>query len=58
MRDHGVTGFPDPTTSPPANPGDFGLAVGVAGDLFLLVPDTIDVHSPAFKRAAVACNLG
>jgi hypothetical protein len=58
MRDHGVTGFPDPTTTPPANPGDYAFAEGIARDLFLLVPNTIDVDSPAFKRAAVACNLG
>jgi hypothetical protein len=58
MRNHGVSGFPDPTTTPPANPGDYSIAEGIAGDLFLLVPNTIDVDSPAFKRTAVACKLG
>jgi hypothetical protein len=51
MRSHGVSGFPDPTerTTPTAPP--------TASDLWLLVPSTINVNSPAFTKAAKACNL-
>lgn len=60
MRAHGVTGFPDPTTSPPTNPQDYSSVEGIggpSGGLFLLVPKTIDVNSPAFTRAAKACDF-
>jgi hypothetical protein len=58
MRGHGVTGFPDPITAngPPSNPRDYSIAAGI-GDLWLLVPRTIDVNSPAFKQAANACDF-
>ena len=58
MRSHGVSGFPDPVTraSPPSNPQNYSLAEGI-GDLWLLVPSTINVNSPAFTTAAKACNL-
>lgn len=58
MRGHGIGGFPDPVTatSPPSNPSQYGIAEGI-GDLWLLVPNTINVNSPAFKRAAAACNF-
>ena len=51
MRSHGVSGFPDPTprTTPTASP--------TASDLWLLVPSTINVDSPAFTKAAKASNL-
>jgi len=55
MRSHGVTGFPDPTTTPP-NPQDYSIAEGVGG-LYLLVPSTINVNSPAFEQAAKACDF-
>ena len=61
MRAHGVSGFPDPTTTPPTNPQDYSIVEGlggpISGRLFLLVPKTIDVNSPAFKRAAKACSF-
>jgi hypothetical protein len=60
MRAHGVTGFPDPTTTPPTNPQNYSIVEGIggpSGGLFLLVPKTIDVNSPAFKQAAKACSL-
>lgn len=56
MRKHGVPDFPDPTTTPPSNPQDYSLAEGV-GDVYLLVPSTINVNSPAFEAAARTCNL-
>jgi hypothetical protein len=45
----GVSGLPDPTTTPPTNPQDYSIAEGVGG-LFLLVPGTITVDSPATTR--------
>jgi hypothetical protein len=57
MRAHGISGFPDPTTSPPSNPGDFSVAMG-RGGAFLAVPKTIDIQSPAFQQAAAACGFG
>ncbi len=60
MRAHDVSGFPDPTTTPPTNPQDYSIVEGIgaaSGGLFLLVPKTIDVNSPAFKDAAKACNF-
>jgi hypothetical protein len=58
MRRHGVPDFPDPVTrpTPPANAQDYSFAEGV-GDLWLLVPITIDPNSPAFRQAAKACHF-
>jgi hypothetical protein len=58
MRAHGVNGFPDPVTaaSPPSSPQDYSIAEGI-GNLWLLVPSTIDVNSPTFKQAAKACEF-
>ncbi|HEY3725603.1 MAG TPA: hypothetical protein VGL51_00415 [Solirubrobacteraceae bacterium] len=57
MRSHGVTGFPDPTTTRPTNPQGYSIVQGIADNLFLLVPATINVNSPAFKQAAQTCNF-
>jgi hypothetical protein len=60
MRGHGVTGFPDPSTTPPTGSHDYSLVEGIGGPtggLYVLVPKTIDVNSPAFKRAAKACSF-
>lgn len=58
MRSHDVSGFPDPTTrtTPPGNPQNYSIAEGI-GDLWLLVPSTINVNSPAFTKAAKACKF-
>jgi hypothetical protein len=56
MRKHGISGFPDPTTSPPSNPGN--SAIVDSGGYFLAIPKSIDTNSPAFKQAAAACNFG
>jgi hypothetical protein len=55
MRKHGISGFPDPTTSPPSNPGNSGI-LGHGG-YYLAIPKSIDANSPAFEQAAAACNL-
>jgi hypothetical protein len=58
MRAHGVSGFPDPTPGPPpSSPQDFSIAIG-RGGVSLLVPNTINVRSPAFKQAAITCGFG
>lgn len=55
MRAHGVTGFPDPVSSPPTG-GSYSFMFGQPGD-FLAVPSTINPQSPIFKQAASACNF-
>jgi hypothetical protein len=57
MRAHGISGFPDPTTTPPSNPSDYSAVVGRNG-VWLAVPNSIDPQSPAFRQAAAACNFG
>jgi hypothetical protein len=56
MRQHGITGFPDPTTSPPSDPANSGAVIGRNG-VFLAIPKTINVQSPAFKQAAKVCKF-
>jgi len=57
MRAHGVSGFPDPTTTPPSGPSGYSAVMGRNG-VFLAIPNSIDTQSPAFKQAAAACNFG
>ncbi len=56
MRSHGVMGFPDPTLTPPTSTGGDSSVIGRDG-VFLAIPNTIDVNSPAFKQAAAVCKL-
>jgi hypothetical protein len=53
IRAHGLPGFADPTTAPPALPPAGALAFG-SGGMFLVVRDP---HAPAFRRAAAACGF-
>jgi hypothetical protein len=58
MRQHGISAFPDPRTSVPANP--FGGGVGVISDIegaIFIFPQTIDQQAPAFTKAAGACGF-
>jgi hypothetical protein len=57
MRQHGVSGFPDPTLTPPSSLAGYSLVMD-RGGVVLAVPDTINVQSPAFKSAASACGFG
>jgi len=61
MRKHGVSGFPDPIAgTPPANPQGYSMFEGIGSGsnaIWLGVPSTIDVNSPAFKRAAKTCGF-
>jgi len=59
MRNHGVTGFPDPiitATPPEINPGEYSTAEYGNG-MFIGIPSSINVSSPAFEAAAKTCNF-
>ncbi len=56
MRQHGISGFPDPTLSPPSSLAGFSQVIG-RGGVFVAVPDTINTDSPAFQQAAAACQF-
>ncbi len=55
MRQHGVSGFPDPTTSVPSLTGA-GVIADREGAIFAL-PAAI-MQSPGFTQAAAACGFG
>jgi signal transduction histidine kinase len=56
MRGHGVSGFPNPTTSVPPNLA--GIAVlSDRDEAILAIPATIDQQSPAFVKASTACGF-
>ena len=56
MRSHGISSFPDPSSSPPsAPPAGGGVAFGSPG-AFLSVPQAM-IQSPGFKNAAAACGF-
>jgi hypothetical protein len=56
MRAHGISGFPDPTRSPPPDRAGYSdiMSNGVA---WLAISNSIDVRSPAFEQAAATCRL-
>jgi hypothetical protein len=58
MRRHGLTTFPDPTSSPPSKggggPGN-GIAFGAPGS-FIAVPQAL-IQSPGFRQAAAECGF-
>jgi len=62
MREHGVTGFPDPIVSskPPyelnLNPARYS-EVSAGGGLVIAIPNSIDPRSPAFAKAAKVCDF-
>jgi hypothetical protein len=56
MRTHGISGFPDPTTTPPTSTSGYSAILGTHG-VFFAIPTSIDANSPAFKQAATACHL-
>lgn len=55
MRRHGLSTFPDPTSTPPQPGNGAGIAFGAPGS-FIAVPQTL-LQSPAFKGAAAACGF-
>ncbi len=58
MRRHGISQFPDPTTSVPPNPFGSGIReISNIEEVILLFPATIDQQAPAFTQAAAACGF-
>lgn len=57
MRAHGISGFPDPTTTPPSSPAGNSAVIG-RGGAFLVIPSAINMQSPAFRQAASGCGFG
>jgi hypothetical protein len=57
MREHGVSGFPDPTLTPPSSPNGYSQVID-RGGVVLAIPNTINTASPAFTQAATACGFG
>lgn len=66
MRAHGVTSFPDPTTSPPSNQAAYLNVAGFSANhappgappvAYLAIPSSINPNSPAVERAATACHF-
>jgi signal transduction histidine kinase len=56
MRQHGVSGFPDPTTSVPPNLTGISGVVADREGAILVIPAAIQ-RSPAFTQAASACGF-
>jgi hypothetical protein len=56
MRQHGVSGFPDPTLKPPSKPARYSILED-GGGVVLAVPSTINPGSPVFKQAAAICGF-
>ncbi|MGH2877007.1 MAG: hypothetical protein ACRDLV_12220 [Solirubrobacteraceae bacterium] len=66
MRAHGLPGFPDPTTTRPADQAAYLAIVGLSANnappgappvAYLAIPNSIDPSSPAARRAAAACHF-
>lgn len=60
LREHGISGLPDPKPDPPPAPGSaetagIGTLMGDGG-YWVGIPATIDAHSPAFARLSTACG--
>jgi hypothetical protein len=56
MRAHGISGFTDPTLTPPSSRAGYAAIMSNDG-VWLAIPDSIDVRSQPFEQAAAACNL-
>lgn len=56
MRRHGISGFPDPTRTPPSSPAEYSGVIDRA-ESSSPSPNTIDLGSPAFQQAAAACGF-
>jgi hypothetical protein len=57
MREHGITQFPDPTTTrPPVSALAGAREITDFNGAFLVFPSTLNMESPAYVRAATACG--
>jgi len=66
LRAHGLTGFPDPVSSPPSDQAAYGNVIGFGPPngppgappvAYLPVPKSVNPNSPAAQRAASACHF-
>jgi hypothetical protein len=57
MRRHGISDFPDPSATRPANlsPGEHVEVTDFDG-AFLVLPATLNTQAPAYKQALTACH--
>jgi hypothetical protein len=55
MRQHGISQFPDPRTSVPANPVGYQEITDFDG-VILLFPTTLNLQSPAYRQDLTACG--
>ena len=57
MREHGITQFPDPTTTrPPVSALAGAREITDFDGAYLVFPSTLDMESPAYIRAVAACG--
>jgi hypothetical protein len=60
LRQHGISGVPDPKVDPPPAPGSPGTTgIGTLmgdGGYWVGIPVTVDAHSPAFERLSTLCG--
>jgi hypothetical protein len=61
MRQHGVSGLPDPKPDPPPGPSSsatsrFGTVMGDGG-YWVGIPYNDDAHSPTFIRLSTRCGM-
>ena len=57
MRRHGISEFPDPSSSVPSNMAGIRVVTDMHG-VILAFPFTLDMWSAAFAQAEAACNFG
>ncbi|HTX11432.1 MAG TPA: HAMP domain-containing sensor histidine kinase [Solirubrobacteraceae bacterium] len=57
MRQDGISGFPDPTTSVPSTLRQTGGEISDRDGAILAIPATVNQQSSAFTRAASACGF-
>lgn len=59
MRAHGVPNWPDPRRTMPNNLNGYGVqsaVPGPPGGPIFVIPNSIDIESPAVKQAAATCH--
>jgi hypothetical protein len=56
MRSHGISAFPDPSTTVPKSLAGDGQ-VSIRNGVVLVFPRSLDTSSPAFVQAAGACGF-
>jgi hypothetical protein len=57
MRQHGISQFPDPRTSVPADPLRLGISeVSDFDGAILLFPQSLNMQAPAYRQALTACG--